>query len=156
MSKFSGKDSAQKEFLKLFDSLTGAHSRWEVWMDMIVIFATTISNAVDRRYWNQREQQYMSTIAKYSHEQQQVFAELFAMLVLIMDQQAQQHRFSDFLGELFMNLNLGNNAGGQFFTPYNICRAMAKITMKRECVVEIIDKQGYVSINDPAAAQALR
>lgn len=79
MSKFSGKDSAQKEFLKLFDSLTGAHSRWEVWKDMIVIFATTISNAVDRRYWNQREQQYMSTIAKYSHEQQQVFAELFAM-----------------------------------------------------------------------------
>ena len=79
MSKFSGKDSAQKEFLKLFDSLTGAHSRWEVWKDMIVIFATTISNAVDRRYWNQREQQYMSTIAKYSHEQQRVFAELFAM-----------------------------------------------------------------------------
>ena len=45
---------------------------------------------------------------------------------------------------------LGNNAGGQFFTPYDICRAMAKITMKRECVLEIIDRQGYVSINDPA------
>lgn len=150
MSKFSGKDSAQKEFLKLFDSLTGAHSRWEVWKDMIVIFATTISNAVDRRYWDQREQQCMRTIAKYSHEQQQVFAELFAMLVLIMDQQAQQHRFSDFLGELFMNLGLGNDAGGQFFTPYDICRAMAKITMKRECVLEIIGRQGYVSINDPA------
>lgn len=149
MRNYSGKNQEQKEFLKLFGRLAGAHSRWEVWKDMIVIFATAISNAVDSRYRDQREEQYKDAMSHYSPERQRLFSELFAMLVLIMDEQWQQGELSDFLGEIFMNLNLGNAAGGQFFTPYDICRMMAQTTMNRDTVLGIIEKQGYVSINDP-------
>ena len=35
----------------------------------------------------------------------------------------------DMLGELFMALGLANEWKGQFFTPYDICRAMAAMNL---------------------------
>ena len=54
----------------------------------------------------------------------------------------------DFLGELFMSLNLGNHWEGQFFTPYHVCEMMAEINLHDAS--DIIEKQGFVSINDCA------
>lgn len=55
----------------------------------------------------------------------------------------------DFLGELFMSLDLGDSWKGQFFTPYTVCRMMAAITYDN--VLEKKDKgQKWVSVNDPA------
>ena len=51
-----------------------------------------------------------------------------------------------------MNLDLGSHWHGQFFTPYDICRMMAKISLnggERDAKTEILD-HGYISINDPA------
>jgi type I restriction-modification system DNA methylase subunit len=56
----------------------------------------------------------------------------------------------DFLGELYMELELGNKHGGQFFTPYHLCRAMARVNLTRQLIDEEMDGQGYVSINDCA------
>ena len=42
-----------------------------------------------------------------------------------------------------MNLNLGNNLQGQFFTPYNICHLMAELTIGTEIVTEIKKKRLY-------------
>lgn len=144
------KDVSKREFLKLFNTLTGTHHRWEIWKDMIVIFATTISNSVDKRFWDEREKLYMATIRNYSKDQLEKFAELFAMLVLIMDEQTKDKCFSDFLGELFMELGLGNDAGGQFFTPYDVCKAMALMSMENELIRSELELNDYISINDPA------
>ncbi|WP_301425337.1 N-6 DNA methylase, partial [Bacteroides caecimuris] len=53
----------------------------------------------------------------------------------------------DFLGGIFMELNLGNGKNGQFFTPYHICDLMAKIAV--DDVSKEIDEKGYVTIHDP-------
>ena len=53
----------------------------------------------------------------------------------------------DFLGEMFMGLNLGNHWKGQFFTPYNICRMMSEITVTD--LEARIEKNGWVGIHDP-------
>lgn len=53
----------------------------------------------------------------------------------------------DFLGKMYMDLELGNHWKGQFFTPYDICRVMAEITMGK--VKQQVDKQGYITVNDP-------
>lgn len=44
----------------------------------------------------------------------------------------------DFLGSIFMSLNLGNEHNGQFFTPYHVCELMAEVTM--EDVVQKVKK----------------
>ena len=81
--------------------------------------AITISNAFDRedKTHDDREKQYMRTIKGYNQGEQQIFQKLFALLVEALDDEPDQ----DFLGEMFMGLNLGNHWKGQFFTPYNIC-----------------------------------
>lgn len=54
----------------------------------------------------------------------------------------------DFLGELFMELKLGNHWKGQFFTPYCVCKAMSN--MVTGDVDEQIEQRGYISVCDPA------
>lgn len=42
------RDDHQKNFLKIFEGLTGKHSRWEIWRDFIHLTAIEISNSTDR------------------------------------------------------------------------------------------------------------
>lgn len=62
------RNQAQKDFVKKFDSVCYSKSRWEVWTDMIYMFAASISNSVDRRFYEKREKEYMRTISKYKRE----------------------------------------------------------------------------------------
>lgn len=142
------REAEKKDFIKTLDSLCGRHSRWEIWKDMVVMFACTISNAVDKTRFEKREQLYMDTIKRYSREEMDTFVQLFAQLVMVYE----RNGFGDFLGELYMELGLGNEQGGQFFTPYDVCKCMAGITMEgREGNIKSdLDTFGYISVNDPA------
>ena len=42
------RDDHQKNFLKIFEGLTGKHSRWEIWRDFIHLTAIEISNSTDK------------------------------------------------------------------------------------------------------------
>lgn len=138
------KDS-QSEFHKLFSTLCSTKSSWEVWADFVTMSALTISNGFDREgpTHDEREQEYIRIIKRYSKAEQQVFPELFAVMVNALDSEPDQ----DFLGEMFMGLNLGNHWKGQFFTPYNVCRMMSEITIVD--LEDRIEKKGWVGINDP-------
>lgn len=146
MGKYVGRNIGQKEFVKLFEGLCGKYSRHEVWQDFIWMAATAISNAVDKRFFEQREARYLDTIGKYTPEEQKVFPKLFALVVNGMDRGPDQ----DYLGELYMLLNLGNPHSGQFFTPYDVCLCMANIDLDSACVKASLEKHGYISIADPA------
>lgn len=69
------------------------------------------------------ELKYKNTVNKYTKEQAEKFSILLAFLVSALEQEHQ-----DFLGEVFMQLNLGNANNGQFFTPYRVSKMMSKIT----------------------------
>lgn len=60
----------------------------------------------------------------------------------------EENQEQDFLGSIFMELNLGNESGGQFFTPYHICELMVEIALGND-VVQQVNDQGYVTIHDP-------
>ena len=49
-----------------------------------------------------------------------------------------------------MNLDLGNSNAGQFFTPYDVCRLMAQVTINDDLLKSQIEKHGWISINDCA------
>jgi type I restriction-modification system DNA methylase subunit len=55
----------------------------------------------------------------------------------------------DFLCEVSGQLSVLNAKQGQFFTPQAVCRMMAKMTLSD--VKDFIDKQGYVTMQEPAA-----
>ena len=85
----------------------------------------------------------MSRARKYSREEMEAFAQMFAEVTLELDRNPDQ----DFLGDLFMSLDLGNQWKGQFFTPYSVCRAMSAMTYGDD-LKEKIEKRGWVSVND--------
>ena len=142
----AGSSERQREFVKLFSGFSGKYSRYTVWQDFVWMAACAISNAVDHRYAEQRETRYMEIVKKYSDQEADIFPTLFGLVVSGMEEDPDQ----DFLGELYMTLELGNSHAGQFFTPYDVCVAMTKVTMEENNVRAFIDKQGYISINDPA------
>ena len=137
---------ANSDFLKIFKSLTYRYSPWEVWADFVSMAACAISNRVDRRdeVWSAREERYMTTINKYSEEERKQFPELFAETVNALEANPDQ----DFLGSLYMELELSNHWKGQFFTPYCVCEMMAKISM--DDLRARVNEQGHITLNDPA------
>ena len=134
-------------FVKKFRLLAERRAMWEAWSDFITLGACAISNAVDKEHFKLREKQYLDTIQKYKKSEQELFPELLAMVVAALEHNPDQ----DFLGELYMALELGNHWKGQFFTPYSVTRAMAAITYgTAECLVDQIETQGVIAVNDCA------
>lgn len=133
----------EDKFLKSFRKLTYSHRAWDVWRDYVLMFACAISNATDKGNYEQREKRYMEMVKNYSKEEQMIFPELTAYTTMALEENPEQ----DFLGKMFMRLNLGNRDTGQIFTPYSVCELMAEITAANN-VMGTIKKYGYLTLND--------
>ena len=136
----------QKEFLDVFSGLCYSKSDWQVWTDFIFCTAVAISNSVDREgpTHDAREDRYITIMKGYKEQERMKFPELVNILVDALEKDPDQ----DFLGEMFMALELGSHWHGQFFTPFSVCRMMAK--MQISSASEEIKAHGWVAINDPA------
>lgn len=134
----------EKEFFKTFKKLSYHHSPWRVWQDFVTMFSCSISNSLDKQHYNEREATYLKIINTYEKREQNMFPELVAQTVLALEKNPEQ----DFLGKLFMDLGLGNDSNGQFFTPYHVCELMSAVTLND--IVSQVKKDGYICINDCA------
>lgn len=137
-----GVDSYKKEFLSIFNSLCGRHGRWEVWSDFIQLTAIDISNVTDKANAPKRAADARNIAKKYSEDEIKRMAEMLMQMVYAIDGNPDQ----DFLGELYMTCELGNDHAGQFFTPYSVCQAMSEISFDPARFEDI----GFVSVNDCA------
>ena len=111
-----GVDSYKKEFLSIFNSLCGRHGRWEVWSDFIQLTAIDISNVTDKGNAPKRAADARNIAKKYSEDEIKRMAEMLMQMVYAIDENPDQ----DFLGELYMTCELGNDPAGQYCTPYNV------------------------------------
>lgn len=137
------RDIHQKNIAKLFDNLTYRHSRWTVWSDFVLMAACTLS-LLDVDHREERIKMYDNAAAKYNQAELNCHRDMFEEVIQALEENPDQ----DFLGELFMALELGNEARGQFFTPYNVCVMMAK--MQGSDIAAKVKEKGYLSVNDPA------
>lgn len=132
-----------KEFIKTFHTLSYNHRTWDVWQDLIVMCACAISNSLDKENYECREKRYLETVNKYTKEEQKIFPELVACITMALEENPEQ----DFLGKLFMELNLSDKSRDQFFTPYHVCELMADVTV--ENALSEVQSKGYISVYDP-------
>lgn len=141
----------QKEFVKGFNRLVGAYAPWQIWCDMVQMYACAIANSIPfSPHREKREKLYMDIIGKYSRDEMDIFANMVGLLVDTMEASVTvDGDYGDFLGELFMELNLGNNLGGQFFTPYGVCLMMANCAWN-DSIPREIERRGYIAANDCA------
>ena len=134
----------QTEFVKAMRSIEGKYPLWQIWQDFIYLTAIMLSNAIDKVHAAPREEMYLNIIGKYSKKEQEVFPKLIALVVTALERDKNR----DFLGELYMTMELGNHWKGQFFTPYDVCVMMARMN-GGNAVAELSDK-GYITVNDCA------
>ena len=137
-------DQKQKELVKIFDEACYRHNRWTVWSDFMTLIAISISNTVDRVHAEEREKTYLQIAGKYNKREIECCSRMFSEIVMGLEENPNQ----DFLGELFMALDLSNEHNGQFFTPYDVCTMMAKITEPN--IQGRIEREHWISVNDPA------
>lgn len=135
---------SEKLFLDTFNSLCYSRSSWQVWTDFITAAACSLANSIDTEgaVHDDREKEYEKCVERLGGVENA--AKLFAYVVEALEENPEQ----DFLGNLFMKLDLSNHWKGQFFTPYCVCRTMAAITISE--VENTISNKGWASINDPA------
>ena len=144
MAKYIAANEREKEFLDIFNSLCETRSGWQVWTDLITAMAIALSNALEKNPDKkaERENEFNSCIEHLGGMEKP--SELFAIIVTALEENPEQ----DFLGGLFMKLQLGSHWHGQFFTPYNVCELMSRINLDH--IKETVGRNGYVTVNDCA------
>lgn len=135
----------RRSLLRTFQDISRRHHLWEVFNDVITCAALSVSNAVDLRQRGEREAEYMRIVQRYEREELHRFPQVLSLLL-----EALEEGPDDVLGELFGALELGNAARGQFFTPYELCKAMAGLAVSKDGIAELIAERGYVSLQEPA------
>lgn len=136
----------KQEFLKVFREMCYSRSAWQVWADLISMIACSLANSTDPdkagvRYL-EREQEYKQCAERLGGVDKP--SRCMAVIVEALERNPEQ----DFLGELFMELKLGNHWKGQFFTPYCVCKAMSN--MVTGDVDEQIEQRGYIDLSESA------
>ena len=136
----------QSNLLNTFKGLSGYKwDYWTLWTDFIEMMAISISNAVDLRQKDEREERFKDITKKYTLEEMNIFKQMYADLIIDLEMDPR-----DVLGEIFMELGLGDKWKGQFFTPHSLSRVMTRITLSKDKIQKSIDDKGFVSISEDA------
>lgn len=136
--------------IKMIEEVGRRHGRQTVFRDFVTMSAVALSK-LDFRQAEAREELYMQTVRKYTSGEAKTIAHMFAEL-----QQGLSVAPRDILGEIYMQLELGNSKIGQYFTPHHICELMAEIALMTaltmsDNVDEQVAKKGFVTISEPAS-----
>lgn len=133
----------RKNLIKLIEANGRQHGTWQVFSDFVEMAAISLSNAVDRAQSEGREARYMEIVSRYSREEVERFPQMLGELVMELENGP-----DDVLGQVFMEMELGNKWHGQFFTPYEICRLMAGM-MVDDHMRGLIEARGFIRANEP-------
>ena len=130
-----------KEFMAKLQSLDRSRSLTIVFKDFLTVCTCSLAQTIYRS--DELEQKYLQTIKQYTKEQAEEFSKLLAFLV-----RALEEKYQDFLGEVFMRLNLGNSAIGQFETPYTVSKFMAEINFSELKVSQKIENNHLITLSE--------
>lgn len=98
-----------------------------------------------KEQYDKRENEYLEVIKRYDKN---VFGTYFPQMLADLTRLLLESP-KDYLGTIFMELNLGKHFNGQFFTPSHICEFMAEITID-DGFEKAIAEKGYCRVAEPA------
>lgn len=132
-----------QRFVSLFNQTAPDANRWQVFSDFVHMAACSLYNAIHRD--ETFEADYRQRVARYSTEDAHNMSRLLAEVI-----EGLEFCPTDFLGQIFMNLELGNTRHGQYFTPYNVCYTMSRMTLSDRLSVLTSGERDFITVSDPA------
>lgn len=130
----------RKKFIKLLESVNPSYRTWEKFKDFCEITARTMQLP----FYPDQVEKLKAVNLRYEQRDIEIFDKMLDLIV-----ETLTDGFCDFLGEVFSELGLGDKWKGQFFTPYEVCMLLSKMSLN-DLDHESIKLQGFVTINDPA------
>lgn len=131
----------RRAFIRLFNETARYHHRFEVFRDFVMMAGISIHNAVFK--CDELEQEYMRIVKRYEKDDAIRMSHLLAEVVMGLDTAP-----SDFLGSVFMELELGSGKIGQFFTPYEVSKMMALLVHGDS--IDALSDQPFITLSEPA------
>lgn len=128
-------------FNRIIKTIAPSLHRYDVFRDFATISAISLHNAIAK--CDDLEQEYFTIIKKYTKQDLSLFSELLGELVMGLEA-----RPCDFLGSIYMNLDLGSKNAGQFFTPFEVSRLMAMMLF--EGVEDTLSKKPFITLHEPS------
>lgn len=138
-------DTARKQFIRIFNQTARHLHRWDVFSDFVRLAASELD--IVRVRTPDNIERCGKICARYGADDIRHFHELFNLMV-----SALEAKFHDFIGSIFMELELGSGGMGQFFTPYSVQSMMARMLIPG--IQEKITREGIATISDPACGSA--
>ncbi|EJM3643754.1 DUF1738 domain-containing protein [Salmonella enterica] len=132
-----------QRFVSLFNQTAPYENRWQVFSDFVHMAACSLYNAIHRD--EAFEADYMQRVGRYSRDDANNMSRLLAEVI-----EGLEFCPTDFLGQIFMNLELGNTRHGQYFTPYNVCYTMSCMTLSDRLSVLTSGERDFITVSDPA------
>ena len=135
-------ETPQKRFEDAFKEYKSHSSSFEAWQRFVYILGRDIA----RSFGNDTSHFDDIADASQSMSDDDQFCAMFDALILMLE----ENPFQDALGSMFMNLGIGNEAGGQFFTPYHLAKMTASLALGRKSFDDAKSEKGFVIINEPS------
>lgn len=131
----------EKAFISLFSQTARYHHRHQVFEDFVSCSVIALQNGL--QFCEKREQKYMRIVNRYEKQDVSRMAQLLAHVVYGLEEER-----SDFLGRVFMQLELGDRYRGQFFTPWPVGRMMASLQLGD--IRETFCGKPFITLREPA------
>lgn len=131
----NGYDHYRRDFVRLFSDIARYHHRHEVFRDFVEMASIAVQNTFLRS--PELEQEYLTIAGRYQPDDVKRMAHLLAC------------QPGDFLGQIFMELEIGSAHMGQFFTPYHLSQLMARLTVGN--AREQLKHKSFITLHEAAA-----
>lgn len=142
---FTAENEYETDLLDKLESLEGKYSIKEIFMDFLNYSALYISNIYDGIHLKERYEKMENLLHKY--EGKVSLHSCLQSLTKAIQINQKNGNIRDILGTIFETIGLSNEYNGQFFTPENISRMMAKIMIGSK--LKELEKKPYITVCDP-------
>lgn len=131
----------EKAFISLFNQTARYHHRHQVFEDFVSCSVIALQNALS--FCEKREQKYLRIVARYEKPDVVSMAKLLAHVV-----NGLEDKPGDFLGRIFMQLEMGDKYRAQFFTPWSVGVMIARMQLGK--VEENFRNKPFITLSEPA------
>lgn len=136
----------RKNIIKLMRENAHRHQLYDVFRDFVEMAALAISNSADLLNREAREERYLAIAKRYNAEEMARFPQMLGELTMGLEVEP-----CDMLGQVFHELEMSSAERGQFFTPYHLCEAIARLAITDdEALQEAINRRGFITVSEPA------
>lgn len=132
----------RKKILKTLDRFQYSRGRREVFLDVVEYVALTVATQFDPFKQEERNNRMQEIVANYKGNDGTTFCALLTDMLSYLKRLPKS--FGDYLGDMYMEIEAGNKNAGQYFTPYDVSRLIAEVTIS-----EPTDKDQPITLCEP-------